>query len=434
MKLNPAWLLVLITLVIPLPTQGQELGLDVVSLTVPDGFRVVQEASQENTKFLILQNGEALLALYAKSGEGVDAKKVFASQSALDSTSQEDHGPFHWDLYQVQFKKPSGGQGHLTGFATKYGNTTFYGYSRAQSASLAKSNALPLLQSMRLQLRSLTGQEYSGRKYYFGWGAAGSNDPSMMHNEVKYDVLHTHDVFTKEIGGDYVGTKMTGSSVTGSQIRSEWNRIKSLLTPSDMFVQYSSGHGSTSGLGVGVSYNEIRDNALSLKAKEIVILTMACYSGGLVNAFNQKKDVWLNWQKEGRTLFVMGSSLGSETSSTGPGNDPDQPNTPNGSAGSAFGHALWKSLIGYADGYVDGVKDGFLSLEEIRDFTIKRTQEIGGHTPVATGAYAGPLVMNRVPPKSFLERLETGTEGLSDEQIQTQIQALDRAMAVSQRD
>lgn len=425
--------LVLVCFTFSLPVLAEELALDVLGLTVPTGFKVVQEAQSENTKFLILQKGEESIALYSQSGGSFDAKQVFASNSTVVTTNQADEGPLHWDLYEVRYKKPGGGQGNLVGYVAKYGGYTFYGYAKAGSIAAAKANAVEMMQTMRLQFRSLTASDYSGKKYYFGWGAAGSGDPSMMHNEVKYDVLHTHDIFTKEVGGEYVGTKMTGS-VSANQIRNEWNRLKSLITPQDMYVQYSSGHGMPTGLGVGVNYNEIRDNALSYSAKEIIVLTMACNSGGLVNAFNSKKSVWQDWPSQGRTLFVMASSLVSENSSTGPGTDSDQPGSPNGSAGSAFGHALWKSLIGYADGYVDGVKDGFLSLEEIRDYTVKRTKEIGGHTPQYTGAYAGALVMNRVPPKRFLERLENGTEGLTDAEIQANIQALDQSMRVSGRD
>src|SRR5678816_4426417 len=103
--------------------------------------------------------------------------------------------------------------------------------------------------------------------------------------------------------------------------------------------------------------------------------------------------------------MVLASSRPEEESSTGPHTDEDEPNGPDGSAGSAFGHALWKALIGYSDGYVDGVKDGFISLGEIRDFSIKKTLDVGGHTPVYTGAYNPSLIMNKVPSKEFLESL-----------------------------
>ena len=138
-------------------------------------------------------------------------------------------------------------------------------------------------------VRSLTGDNFSGQKHYFGWGAAARGDPSMMHNEVKYDVLHTHDIFTDKVGGNYVGTKETGTHVNGSLITNEWQRIGADMTEEDMYVQYSSGHGYSTGLAVGVTYDEIRDNALSYPAKEVIIFTMACKSGGLVDSFNRRR-------------------------------------------------------------------------------------------------------------------------------------------------
>jgi len=263
------------------------------------------------------------------------------------------------------------------------------------------------------EMQSITDPDYIGKKYYLGWGAAAFGDPSNMHNEVKYDVLHTHDVFTQNIGGSYVGTKLIGSGVNGSQIRSQWTSLQQQIKPDDMYVQYSSGHGSRSGLMVGVTYNEMRDRALALKARETIIFTMACFSGNLVDSFNLARDQWQDFQSQGKTLLVVGSSQSGETSSTGPGSDPGEPNGPNGSAGSAFGHAMWKGIIGYADGAIDGVKDKKTTLEELLKFVIAKTKAIGGHTPKVTGVYDPKLVMTLTPSRAVLERLLGGTpEGL----------------------
>lgn len=167
-----------------------------------------------------------------------------------------------------------------------------------------------------------------------------------------------------------------------------------------------------------------------MPAKEVVIFIMACYSGNLIDSFNAKKSVWNNWQAQGRTLMVMASSQDNEESSTGPGTDPDEPNGPDGSAGSAFGYSLWKALIGYADGYVDGVKDGFISLEEIRDFAKAKAQQVGGQTPVSTGAYNGTLVMNRVPPKSWVDAMEKAARSQSHLSIEQQIRNLNRELSI----
>jgi len=263
-----------------------------------------------------------------------------------------------------------------------------------------------------LGTNSLTPPDYHGKKYYFGWGLNDNGNPE-MDNEVEYDVLHTHDIFTKAIGGNYVGAKLIGEEVSSDAITSEWNGLKSKMKPEDMYLQYSSGHGYPGGLEAGVDYNDIINYTLSMPAKEIVIFTMACFSGGLVDAFNDAKDRWQDFASQGRTLFVMASSESYEESSTGPGTDQDEPNGPDGSAGSAFGHSLWKALIGYADQQSNGGNgDGFISLGEITKYVVEDTQNEGGHTPVFTGVYDANLKIAEKPSKAqVLELLRNDKNG-----------------------
>jgi len=259
-------------------------------------------------------------------------------------------------------------------------------------------------------LSSITDPDYTGTKHYFGWGEYLSG---FMGNETKYDVTHTHDLFTSGLGGDYEGRKLTSREFDQDDIQREWNSIRDNFKPEDMYVQYSSGHGYNDGLAVGVRYDEMRDYAMSLNAHETIVFTMACYSGNLVDSFNARKREWENHRAEGRTLFVMASSESDDTSSTGPGRDPDEPNGPDGSAGSAFGHALWKALIGYADRKGNGMTgnaDGKISLQEIINFTVRKTQQVGGHTPVYTGSYDPALVIAKVPDAAELEALLGSSE------------------------
>ncbi len=260
------------------------------------------------------------------------------------------------------------------------------------------------------RLGSITEPGYEGKKHYFGWGEYLSG---FMGNETRYDVQHTHNLFTSVHGGDYRGRQLTGRPFDEEDIRREWDAIRANFSTDDMYVQYSSGHGYHDGLAVGVTYDQMRDYALSLNARETVVFTMACYSGNLVDSFNERRAEWDGYQAAGRNLFVMASSERDDTSSTGPGRDPDEPNGPNGSAGSAFGHALWKALIGYADRKGNGMTgngDGKISLQEIINFTVRKTQQVGGHTPVYTGSYDPALVIAKVPTPAELESLLGGTE------------------------
>lgn len=393
-----------------------------IRVELQGNWKTTQEFKDEKTEFLLYQNGNDYVSLYVTSKE-----KMNFTQAKVLSIGTRTKSDVSWEEKLLLNNMVVGKK--TVAMYTVVISTVIPPYqyvltTTSENKATALKNSETFFEFVDMtNLRSLTGPEYKGKKYYLGFGDTLSGE---MGNEVKYDIKHTHDIFTKEIGGSYIGTTFNGHYENGSDVKKEWARLKGLITADDMYVQYSSGHGSTTGLQFGLRYDEIRDNALSYPAKEMVIFLMACHAGGLVESFNNKKDVWKNFQAEGRTLFVMSSSTKSQTSSTGPEHDPDEPNGPAGSAGSAFGHALWKALIGYADGYIDGVKDGYISLEEIDKYATWKTQKVGGHTPQVTGAYAPKLIMNKVPPKAWLERLENGTEGLSDEEIMKKIQELDR--------
>ncbi len=419
MKLASLCLLVGLT---GLSSFALEIKIEELSLRLSPQWRLHQQAKHQSTELLGFEKEKSYLQVYVRP-------LTASYQSELYEISEAKIVKEY--VYPVQSKlkwlvKETLKENISTHVA--FARTESFDYlmiargPQAESPRQILQEAITGMDFLNASTRSLTGPDYSGKKYYVGFGDYLSG---FMGNEVKYDIAHTHDVFTKEMGGNYLGTKINGSQVDSADLYKKWEEVKSVMTDKDMYVQYSSGHGSHTGLMFGPSYNKIRDNALSYPAKEIIIFTMACYSGNLVDSFNQKKSIWQDWQSQGRTLMVMASSQANETSSTGPIHDSEEPQGPSGSAGSAFGHSLWKALIGHADGAVDGIKDYFLSLAEIREFTIKLTQKMGDHTPSVTGAYNDNLLMVKVPSKQYREALLGGTENLSEDQILEKIRALD---------
>jgi hypothetical protein len=407
-----------------------------LSFAVPTGWTLAQDARSDQTSILSLVRGNDTVHFRVRGAGSFDLKALLDKAAVVTSEPKpESIGPFKWEVLEYRYQAP-GAPAALFGkaFSMEFLGSRYFGWATSDSAPGASSFAREFLLALRVQPigpegmnRSLTAVGYTGKKYYLGFGDFLSG---FMGNEVKFDIQHTHDIFTKDLGGNYLGTKLNGSGMDGSDLKQKWAELKQVMTADDMYVQYSSGHGSTSGLEFGVSYDQIRDNALSYPASEIIIFTMACHSGYLVTSFDKKKSVWQDWQKQGRTLMVMASSKGSELSSTGPGTDTQEPGGPNGSAGSAFGHALWKALIGHSDGFTDGVKDGFIALGEIRDFSIWKTKKLAGHTPQVTGAYQTSLVMNRVPNRAEIERLDSGTEQMTDEEILERIEDLDAELRI----
>ncbi len=414
------------------PTRSGLYGMEALSLALPTGWAFAQDARSDQTLLVALTKGSDTLNFRVKPAGSFDLKSQLDAKAVVTSDMKgEPHGMFKWDILEYRYQAAGSASAvYVKAFTMEYRGNRYYGWAKSDSAPAASATAKEFLLALRVQpvgpdSRSITGVGYVGKKYYIGFGDALSG---MMGNEVKYDINHTHDIFTKDLGGNYLGTKIIGSNA--SALRQKWQDLKKVITRDDMYVQYSSGHGSHTGLQFGVSYDEVRDNALSMPASEVVVFMMACYSGNLVSSFDKKKADWQDWQAQGRTLMVLASSKPSEESSTGPGTDPEEPNGPNGSAGSAFGHALWKALIGHSDGYVDGMKDGFVALGEIRDYSIWKTNDMAGHTPQSTGSFQPSLVMNRVPTTAELARFENGTEGLSDDQIMDRIQELDAELHI----
>ncbi len=302
--------------------------------------------------------------------------------------------------------------------------------SRKAFATLVLTASLsacgPVDQVNQSEAQSLSLEGAAGKKAYLGWGEVLDG---FMGNETKYDVKHTHDIFTSGVGGKYEAKTFTEQQFDGSQVMASMRQITGALGKDDMYVQYSSGHGYQGGLGIGIDYRDMVTTALGSQAKEVVIFTMACHSGSLVDEVNQQKSKWESWSQQGRSLFVMASSTAQELSSTGPGVDA-QENGPEGSAGSAYGHALWKALSGDADGFLDGVKDGFVSLGEIAAFATQKTQQVGGHTPVVTGTYNTNLIMNKNPNGAYTaaQIREGGTGAMSVQAVQAATEASDQSI------
>lgn len=417
-----------------------------VLFTIPEGWTKVQHAVQGEVEFQVLENGPSSVRFYSTPNEVARLDDLFTKETSAVGTDEEIvSSGIKWKT-AVRSRTLQNGREQTKyftfAFLTRDADRTYYGFSRStveadavQTGKTFLSNTFVPLRSTQM-LMSLTDPDFTGKKYYLGFGVAGPRDPSFMHNEVTYDVKHTHAVFTSNQGGDYTSTTLFQNEASLTGIQQAWKDITERATDQDMVVQYSSGHGAVPGLIVSgpqmvlLSYDKIRDFALGLKAKEIVIFTMACHSGALVDSFNAKKSVWQDWKKQGRTLMVLASSRTSETSSSGPGTDPAEAAGERGTAGSAFGHALWKALSGVSDGFVDGTIDGFIDLGEIREYSRFRTRQLGGHVPVETGIYSANLIMNRVPSATFLSSMSDGSEGLSDDQLIQKIRQLDRVWRI----
>lgn len=226
-------------------------------------------------------------------------------------------------------------------------------------------------------------------------------------------------VMTKE----EIRAKDAAVRVSGDIFRKRMRELARRAGPRDTVIVYTHTHGSRAtperpGLLAGIVLNpgsrrtgvrgvmtweEYADLILAIPARNVVVLTMACYSGGLVERLNAPgvRERWENRQSaEERNLIVL-TSQNDELQSPPILKDREVVNP--------FTYALAEALAGGADGFrlADGqpaapaARDGKITAGELVDFVLYTTAhtptEAPGRTnnadPQVTGAFDRDTVL-----------------------------------------
>jgi hypothetical protein len=205
--------------------------------------------------------------------------------------------------------------------------------------------------------------------------------------------------------------------VTGAIFRERIRRLTETARPQDTVVIYTHSHGRKNGFedsqplggivmdlpvrlpehGGTLLWDEYANLLLEIPAKNVVVLTMSCFSGGLVDHLNSQPvlDRWKErQQKDGRNLIVLTSQNGSLTS---------DPIVKDGELVNPFTYAVALALGGEADGFtlaadkpVSGrPKDSKISVGEMIDFILYTTENTVSETarrtntarPKVTGSF-----------------------------------------------
>lgn len=184
--------------------------------------------------------------------------------------------------------------------------------------------------------------------------------------------------------------------LTGDVFRARLQHLIDTAKPQDTVVIYTHSHGCRNGFeqsqplggivvdlpikqlphGGAMLWDEYTDLLLRIPAKNVVVLTMSCFSGGFVEYLNSKQ-VQERWKdrrvKEARNFIVLTSQNDSLTS------DPILKGT---EIVNPFTYAVTKAFDGEADGFAlaDGKptvglnKDGKVSVGEMMDFILYTTK------------------------------------------------------------
>jgi hypothetical protein len=222
------------------------------------------------------------------------------------------------------------------------------------------------------------------------FGFSSNNDPDGRRFEVVFDIFHAaqsvaiteHKMLTDQ------------QQVTPDKILQQLQTYSSALTAQDTLIIYSASHGNDDGLILGsatpgrtglLSWRHYAEMLVAQKVGKLIVLTMACHSGGIVRAI---QDLNGNpgqnqWNRAGRVLFVATSSQACRLSYTGPDQDSNEHLPLPGSAGSEFGSAFWRAVRGEADTNADKK----LTIGELKSFL---TTTLATSSPPQTPTYFPP--------------------------------------------
>ena len=209
-------------------------------------------------------------------------------------------------------------------------------------------------------------------------GKAKIADPSRMQKKAAFSVRKVADAVGKPRPGIVVDALAVSvmtkeqywrgearEKVTGAIFKERLKRLATATTPQDTVVIYTHSHGRKNGFedsqplgGIVMDlpvrrpkhrgtllWDEYAELLLKIPAKNVVVLTMSCFSGGLVEYFNSPKvrDRWkVRRQKQGRSLILL----------TSQNKDLMSPPIVKGSEViNPFTYAVAKMLSGEADGF-----------------------------------------------------------------------------------
>lgn len=191
--------------------------------------------------------------------------------------------------------------------------------------------------------------------------------------------------------------------VNGAILREWLQKLARTVTTYDTVIIYTHSHGTAGSLdgfqplgGMALDpgtrrpakrgvfpWDEYSDLILEIPAKNVVVLTMSCFSGGLVEYLNSPmaKDRWKDRREnEGRNLIILTSQSKDL---------PSPPIVKNDEIINPFTYAVAEAFSGKADGFVlvNGKpdktrhRDGKLSVGEFIDFILYMTEKTTSQTP-----------------------------------------------------
>jgi hypothetical protein len=130
-------------------TAGDTIQVQDMTLTVPDGWSLRQDAKDDGTIILGFENGAKYLTLYVKHQTGLDMHQIFVNGSQIvHDVHAVPRNRYTWNVLETS-KSLTERTNFIASFLTEVDGYSYYGYTRGTSSVDAMASVTSFLNSLR---------------------------------------------------------------------------------------------------------------------------------------------------------------------------------------------------------------------------------------------------------------------------------------------
>ena len=125
-------------------TSGDQVKLQDMAFTIPEGWKVQQDAAARGTLILGLTKGNDYMRIYVRQGTGPDMQRTFANGAAITKTVYTQQlGGNTWKRMGTRMA-PASNVRYISAFCTEKNGYSYWGYA----ASITSGGAIPAAQAL----------------------------------------------------------------------------------------------------------------------------------------------------------------------------------------------------------------------------------------------------------------------------------------------
>lgn len=128
---------------------GDNIAIQDMVLTVPEGWSLKQDAKDDGTIILGFANGAEYLTIYVKQATGLDMRQVFVNGSTVvRDVRNMPRNRFTWKVLETS-KATASRTNYVASFLTELNGFSYYGFSRSADGTRSMDNVSTFLTELR---------------------------------------------------------------------------------------------------------------------------------------------------------------------------------------------------------------------------------------------------------------------------------------------